>query len=77
MSKIKISTTINLGNYENLKIDIEKNVKTLDDYTGLRNELYDTLTSFASNATDVTRDLILQYRNRIGLIPTTRTGERL
>jgi len=77
MSKIRISTTINLGNYENLKIDIERNVKTLEDSTGLRNELYDIITLFASNATDPTRDLILQYRNRIGLIPTTRTGERL
>ena len=69
MSKIQISTTINLGNYENLKIDIEKDVKTPEDYTKLRSELYDTLTSFASNATGATQDLILKYRNRIGLVP--------
>lgn len=77
MTKIKISTTINLGNFENLKIDVERNVKTLEDYTKLRNELYDILTDFASNATEVTQDLIVKYRDRVGIVPTTRAGGRL
>jgi hypothetical protein len=77
MTKIKISTTINLGNYENLKIDVERNVKTLADYIKLRDELYDTLTDFATNATAVTQDLIVKYRDRVGIVPTTRSGWKL
>lgn len=67
--RVQIGVTINLGNYENLKIDVSRDVNTMHDYQRLHYDLQDILKDFADQTQGPTQEAFNRYRNRIAISP--------
>ena len=69
MSRITLGITVNLGNYENIRIEVERNIHSMSDYIHLHRELTGVLDDFADQTDGPTRDAFIRYRNRVAIDP--------
>lgn len=74
MSKISIGVTINLGNYENIRIDVSRNIHTIADYIDLHRELFGVINDYTNSTVGLTHEAFAKFQSRVLVDPKNIQG---